>query len=296
MDLKMLGWPRFIRGVVIAVAVLAATPCWAIVGSFFLTGHDPDFHATLGGNATGAQHINTAAIDFVMDPGFNVFVKGGVNKFLFVESKGSVLGTHARGVDGIVASGYTLGTDFEHHDSTTLNAELDLLGTKYSAVVVASDFGGLLKQAELDILNARSGDIISFLNSGGGIYAMAESNSGVGLTPDGGHFGFLPFLVTSTAFNQTEMGIQVTPFGSNLGLINADVNGNVSHNIFNGTFGLKIVDFDPDDNILTLAGRGIVTDNGIVDSVDSGVPEPLNASLAVMGLGVLMTRLCRHVC
>ena len=58
-------------------------------------------------------------------------------------------------------------------------------------MVVASDFGGLLTQAELNILNARSGDIINFLNQGGGLYAMGQSNDGAGLTPDGGHFGFL---------------------------------------------------------------------------------------------------------
>ena len=34
----------------------------------FLTGHDPDFHAFVGGNAAGAQHINQRAIDFIMDP------------------------------------------------------------------------------------------------------------------------------------------------------------------------------------------------------------------------------------
>jgi hypothetical protein len=48
---------------------------------------------------------------------------------------------------------------------------------------VASDFGGILTQAELNILNADSSNIINFPNSGGGLYAMAEHNSGAGLTP-----------------------------------------------------------------------------------------------------------------
>ena len=121
---------------------------------------------------------------------------------------------------------------------------MDLLGTKYNAIVVASDFGGILTQAELDILNARSSDIITFLNASGGLYAMAESNSRGQLTPNGGHFGFLPFVVSSTQFNQSEVGTTVTPFGASLGLTNADVSSAFSHNIFTATSGLTVVDRD----------------------------------------------------
>ena len=46
-------------------------------GSIFLTGHDPDFHASLGGNLTGARDINTTAIGYVMDSSFNPFVYDG---------------------------------------------------------------------------------------------------------------------------------------------------------------------------------------------------------------------------
>ncbi len=57
----------------------------AFAGSIFLTGHDPDFHAILGGNALGAQHINQTAISYIMDPAFNPFVTSAP-KFLLVES------------------------------------------------------------------------------------------------------------------------------------------------------------------------------------------------------------------
>ncbi len=243
-------------------------------GSVFLTGHDPDFHASLGGNAAGAQNINIVAISFVMDPAFNPFVAGGINQFLFVQSNIAPPGGHTNGLNGIIASGFILGTDFEHHDATTLNDELDELGTSYSAIVIASDFGGILTQAELDILNARSADIITFLNAGGGLYALAESNSGAHLTPNGRHFGFLPFVVSSTQFNQAEVGNVVTPFGASLGLVNADVNGNASHNIFTATSGLSIVDFDPQGNILSLAGRGVIDPGaGFVDCNSNGIPD-----------------------
>jgi len=275
-----------------AFALLAsiALPATAQSGSIFLTGHDPDFHASLGGNASGARTINSAAISFVMNPAFNPFVASGVTKFLFVESKGSVPGGHTNGVNGITSSGYTLGVNFDHHDFTTLDAALNGLGNTYSALVVASDFGGILRQAELNILNARSADIISFLNAGGGLYAMAESNNGAGLTPTGGRFGYLPFVTTTTPLDQTESGVTVTPFGASLGLTNAHVNGNASHNIFTDTFGLQIVDRDASGNILTLAGRGQVNPGGVGNTV----PEPGTLALLGAGLASLLIPLRRR--
>jgi len=269
---------RACAAVAVAALMVAATPAWS--GSIFLTGHDPDFHASSssGENPAGAQHINQVAIGFVNDPAFNPFVSA-TSKFLFVESNPVLVpGGHKRGVQGITASGFTAGMDFDLHTAATLGTALDLLGTVYSAIVVASDFGGLLTQAELDILNARAGDIIDFLNAGGGLYAMAESNGGAGLTPNGGHFGFLPFVASSTAFSQTETGITVTAFGASLGLTDADVNGNFSHNIFQGTFGLQIVDVDRFGNTLSLAGRGQVDPGGGI------IPEPGTIVLLAWGV------------
>lgn len=260
--------------------MLASSTAWS--GAIFLTGHDPDFHASLGGNTAGARNINNAAIDFITDAGSNAFTAGGIDKFLFVESSIAPPGGHTNGVNGMPASGYVAGMDFEHHDASTLGGELDLLGTKYNAIVVASDFGGVLTQAELDILIARSGDIIDFLNDGGGLYAMAESNSQAGLTPGGGHFGFLPFVVTSTQFNQAEVGNTLTAFGAGLGLLTTDINGNASHNIFDGTFGLDIVDLDDDGNILSLAGRGTI------DPGSGLVPEPGTLALLALGMSALI--------
>jgi len=275
---------RLAAALAAAVALFGGSGA-ASAGSIFLTGHDPDFHAIQGGHAPGAQHINQAAITFITDPAFNPFV-AAAPKFLFVESKGTIPGGHVQGKSGIIASGYADGAAFDHHDFTTLNAALDSLGTPggYSAIVVASDFGGILRQAELDILNARAADIIAFLNAGGGLYAMAESNlGGTGLTPGGGHFGFLPFVVTSLQMNQNEEGFTVTPFGESLGLTDDDVNGNFSHNIFNGTFGLNVVDFDNLDNIMTLAGR-----------IQISLPEPETLPLLALALSALGTVLWRR--
>lgn len=272
---------------ILAAALFASVPAAALSGSIVLTGHDPDYHATLGPDTTAARNLNARAIEFILDPLFNPIVAGGVDKFLFVESMNAPPSGHTRGVDGIVASGFSLGTDFEHHGAATLDAELDLLGTKYAGIVVASDFGGLLFQSELDILNARSGDIIDFLNNDdGGIFAMAEGNSGAGLTPNGNHFGFLPFVVSSSAVNQSENGNTLTAFGASMGLLTSDINGNFSHTVFNATGGLNVIDFDSAGRILSLGGRGQIDPNtGIV---------PLPPTLPLLLGGLLIAGLWRR--
>lgn len=253
-----------------------------IVGSIFLTGHDPDFHAALGGNALGAQHINQAAINFIMDPAFNTFVAGGTKEFLFVECDTCpVPGGHTDGVPGIndSASGFPAGTTFETHGAADgLATELTKLGTKYSAIVIGSDFGGMLTQAELDLLNADQSGIISFLNAGGGLYGMSEGSGCCALTSHD-RWGFLPFVTTEDPKDQGESGFTVTSFGAGLGLADGDVNGNASHSVFTGTFGLNIVDTDPSGDILSLAGRGKVSTGGVV-------PEP--GSVLLFGTSLLL--------
>ena len=132
---------RTLRGLATAGILLGATlvtGSTALAGSIFLTGHDPDFHASLGGNAAGAIRLNQVAISFIQDPGFNPFYLGGATKFLFVESSIAVPAGHTVGKNGIVASGYTEGVHFDHATAATLNAGLNNLGTVYSAIVAVS--------------------------------------------------------------------------------------------------------------------------------------------------------------
>lgn len=267
---------------ILIMASVGMTANADIAGSIFLTGHDPDFHAFAGGNTSGAAAINTTAINFVTDPAFNTFSNAGIQKFLYVTSNIAPPAGHVDGTNGLLTSGYVLGVDFDRANAATLVTALGQLGTTYDALVVASDHGGILTQAELNILNAHSADIISFLNQGGGLYAMAESDSGAGLTPTGGFFGYLPFVISSAQKNQDETGDTVTPFGASIGLSNTDINGNASHNIFTATSGLNIVDLDSSGAILSLAGRGKVTNGGV-----SVVPESTGIFLFAIGFFAL---------
>lgn len=72
----------------------------------------------------------------------------------------------------------------------------------------------------------------------------------------------------------------MTGFGASIGLSNADVNGNASHNVFTDTCGMNIVDQDPSNAILSLAAHGKVTQGGV-----NQVPEP--SSLLLFGSGLM---------
>ena len=255
-----------IFALVIATILISGTvqftpsPAYALTGgSVFLTCHDPDFHSETD---LGARKLLSTGIDFVTDSSANAFSASGIDKFLFVET--AHLGDnppsgHGSGYITLLRLGLLPTVDFERHGSSTLDSELDLLGLKYNAIVVPSDFGGVLVQAELDILNSRADDISDFLASGGGLFAMAESGFGQGLTSHG-HFDFLPFNVDSVPLNQDESGTTLTTFGKSLGLVDSDVNANFSHCIFENDAGLEIVDMDSNNRIISIADRVLFND------------------------------------
>jgi Calx-beta domain len=230
---------------------LAATP-----GGVFVTGHDPDFHA----GTQGGRNIIQRAVAYVTYGKANprmLLVTGVVNP------GPNYLDPRA----GVRAAGFRF--DVADHGSGAAGA-LNLRTvnfSNYDVIVVASDFGGWLRQAELDILNDRSGDIINFINGGGGLIAFAESGSGGAALTTRGRFGYLPFLVSDVPLDQEEAGFTLTPEGEALGLKVTDINGNYSHNIFMEGGGLNVIDVDSKGNPMSLAARGLFVAPGGVPTL-----------------------------
>jgi hypothetical protein len=260
-----------LRRLFLACVALASAPVFA--GNVFVTGHDPIWHSNFGGNFTGAANLATTGIDFARN--------GSALPFPFVESLTTPIPAgNARTAPFLTSSlGYSAGS-YMVMDAAALSALPDFRTAlnAYSAIVVASDHGGMLGAAELSFLNGHSDDILSYINAGGGLYAEGESNATgmIGATP---RFNFLPFLVSSTDFQTPESGNTITSYGATLGLTSADVNGNFSHNYFAATGGMTAVDLFNGDasKPLTLAFSGQLTPVGVV-------PEPATVALFAAGL------------
>ena len=263
---------RYVSAVA-AAAALTLTAGAAQAGEIFITGHDPDFHAQ--GQLSGQNQLNVA-LNFVTNGTYN----DGSTKFLWVESHDPIGSGHRRGYDGLSFIGVGSG-NVDWVDAAGL-AGVDF--SDYSAIVVASSFGGMLTTAEINALIARSADIKSFVNAGGGVAAFAEcflGDLGCGgsetVTIGTQLFGFLPVNVSAVA---TVAPYTLTPFGLGLGLTESDVDDCCTHNSFSATGGLQLVDFDQNGVATTLAGNVRIGGGGF-----EGIPEPGAWALMLLGFG-----------
>lgn len=92
--------------------------------------------------------------------------------------------------------------------------------------------------------------------------ALSETTDPDGLT-DHDQFGFLPFVVTEVPAGQAETGFTLTAQGIATGLLDTDVNGNVSHVVFSETGGMDVIDLDAEGRIVTLAARAPISPGGV---------------------------------
>ena len=269
----------------LVLAVVLASTAWS--GPVFLTGHDPDFHAQ---GSAGAQNLLRSGLAFATGGVYvpsTTFTLGG--RFLWVESRignaglPSLPSGHRVGEAGLGTIGLTLGIDYDRANAAELPG-IDF--SAYAAIAVASSFGGLLRQGELDALIARSGDIEAFINSGGGLFASSESEQHGAHLGGSTPYGYLPISVTITnntgSFVPTAIGA-APPFN----LVAGDLNS-PTHNSFIEVGGLDVLDRDGGGtgNPTTLAGI-VFIDGGFIP-----VPEP--STFVLFGLGLVGLRVRRR--
>jgi hypothetical protein len=266
---------KFLATASAAILCALAFTGTAEAGPIFLTGHDPDFHSQPGAGAGG--NLLKEGLSFATGGTYN----SGTSKFLWVEATlaelGGIPGGHLYGVNGLLNIGLAAGTNF---DAVNAAGFTTATLSNYTAIGIASTFGGMLSSAELAALLARSTDIQNFINGGGGLFASAECYPcGANLAGSAANlFAYLPVTVTSIG---AAAPFSVTAYGASLGLTNADMN-DPTHNSFGVIGGLNIVDTDSSGHATTLAGIVTVGGGGFTPV---GVPEP--ASLALLGGGLL---------
>jgi hypothetical protein len=215
----------------------------------------------------------------------------GAGKFLWVEGRigdpglPSLPSGHLIGENGLGSVGLTLGVDYDRANAAELPG-VDF--SNYSAIAIASSFGGLLWQPELDALIVRSTDIAAFINAGGGLFASSESEQHGGHLGGSTPYGYLPISVTITnnsgAFAPTAIGA-AAPFL----LVAADLNS-ATHNSFLEVGGLNVLDRDGGGvgNPTTLAGVVRIDGGGFTPV--SEIPEPSTFLLLGTGLAVVAYR------
>jgi hypothetical protein len=221
-----------------------------LAGNIFLSGHDPDFHASQGPNSAGAQHVIQLALNYARN--------GNTAPILFLETDLSnlSLGDHADSELGLIASGFTAGnTPGNHYVKVSASQFASVNLAQFSAIFIPSDHGGTLTGNDLQALNARATDIANFVNLGGGLVALAEEGVRQPATtgPQPQNYGFVPLPVTSAPLPSFDYPFTVTAAGTAWGLQNSDINDYTAHSYFIATAGMNVLDVDPSGRAMSLA-------------------------------------------
>ena len=243
----------------VAAGLLVAAPAQA--GRVLATGHDADVHCAVQQQQC---HFLQVAVNYV---------RGGSTKPVLILDRADLDLARAVSVPHVVI-------DPRSAEFSTTPIATDL----YSAVLVASDAtcGGCdLNEPgatpDTDAIKARSPDLITFFNAGGGILALAGADHA------DSYYGFLPLPVTGGAVNGPftltgdgrALGFEDSPNGIG---IHDDINCCETHNTVGAAGGaLRAAETDDKGQVETLFAQGTIQGAEIVGSPDDedgdGVPD-----------------------
>lgn len=253
------------RCVLAGFLALLAAPGAAQAGRVIVTGHDADLHCSGGQQCNYVKIMVAYARAGAPDPA----------KPVLVLDRGSL--QVGKALDGAFGAG-VVPREVVEPRSAAFGA-VSFSTSKYSAIIVASDTtcGGcdlndFNATPDSDAINARKGDIAKFFNAGGGIVAFSGANHGGAdsVTTDDVYYNFLPLPVGAAAVSPP---FTLTPFGTSMGLTEADVNCCPTHNSFGippSGSELKVAETDSKGLAETLVAEGSVSGGTIVKDPPAG--------------------------
>jgi len=244
----------------LTVLVGASVSMGAQAGNIFITGHDSD------------EHSNGA------------YMSAGLDFLLFGTAQAGNRGKNVAYIDtfgGGSASALTGSYNVTNFSATAAGINSALTGG-FDAVLVGSGNSG---SANTALLGA-TGLFTSYFNGGGSLYINTDEGFGQNW------FNFVPSFGTTVANSISTSGIFApTAQGAVIGLTQAIVDADITHNYFTGVSSLFTI-FEvteqntsgvPVGQTVALGLRdGVISSSGFASS-GNAVPEP--ATLALMGLG-----------
>jgi hypothetical protein len=219
--------PRLVRyALLAAILALLALPAPALAGRIVATGHDADSHCSGYDAPSGQCHFVAVAVNYV---------RGGAptpsRPLLLLDCSPS-----GRIQAALNNAGVGSGTNQVVCPSANVAAfnAIALTTSSFSAILVGSS-GDQTSVADSAALNARSGDIASFFNAGGGILAFAGDFNGD--DPADPYYQFVPIGIGGKSVAPP---FKLTPEGQALGFqdsvngigTNDDINCCPTHNSF----------------------------------------------------------------
>lgn len=243
------------RAALASALTFAVTPAFA--GKLFISGQDSD----------DSGHVSVAFGTQLLD---------------FLSTGNTNAGSGILILGGYTAQSATTINNWNATPSYTLTASSGAAAITaqsfagYAAILMPSadsQTSGGITQAELDAINARAGDIATFVNAGGNLMAFTQ----IGLT---GSFGWFPLGALSTSSISTaDVSQTAALLAAGLTATDPEIAGDLYHNNFTGPsgfFGLSVLARDNATNEAVILGGGVET--------QITTPEP--ASLAILAMGL----------